>query len=208
MRLDHRRLARLLLVALVTGVAAAALGAQHVYRYQSDDGSYVYTTELPADAVRRGYTVLNRDGQVVKRVEGELTPEQRARRQAELEAERQRQARRRRDRELLRMYSSPEDVERAMRRRLATIQDAIATAQASIERVEMQKRSLEERAAQLERSGREVPRKLIARIAALEDDLGERRREVEARRRELDATRKRYHRDKARVRTLLAGGGR
>ena len=195
------------IVLLLAGLAMPAAAAQRVYRYEGEDGSYVYTTQLPPEAVRRGYDVLDTDGRVGDHVEGELTPEQRERRQAKLEAERAREERLARDRELLRMYSSPEDVERAMERRLASIEGAIETARANIRRVETRKRNLERRAARLERGGRPVPQELVGRIEAFEDDIAERKREIEARKRELERTRERYRADKRRVRQLLAGDG-
>ncbi len=194
-------------------LAVSAVGAgQRVFRYKSEEGSYVYTTALPPQAASRGYEILNSAGQVVERVEGELSPEERAKREAEREAEQARrqaqEERLQKDRELLRMYSSPADVERAMDRRLASIDSAIETLRANILRLQAQRRNLESRAARLERTGQEVPRELFKNLEIVEAEITDLREQIEARREEKARTRESYLADKKRLRTLLSRSSR
>ena len=147
--------------------------AAQLFRYENDDGVVVLSSTLPPRYASRGYTILDHRGRVIREVPRQLTEaELQARREkeaAEEEARRAREERARRDRELVRLYSSPEDVTRAMDRRIESIEGAIATMRTGIHRQRERRDELQERAADLERAGRPIPEALVEELEAIEE---------------------------------------
>jgi len=90
----------------------ASLSLADVYRYTDEQGMVVLDRHgVPPQYVGKGYQVLNEQGRVIKTVPRAPTPEEIKQRQAE-------QARRENDERLLRLYSNPEDVDRAKQSKL------------------------------------------------------------------------------------------
>ena len=141
----------------------------------------------------------------------QLTPEEARQRDLELaqqaaqrEAE---EAQYRRDMELLRLYKSASDVERARDRRIATIESAIATTESNIQRLRTQQRNLETRAADAERAGVAVRPELIENLRIIEDQIEERQAEIANRRQQIAEITRDYAADTQRLRYLLGDDG-
>lgn len=203
----RHRAARRVVAALVLLLAQGPAGAAELFRYENEEGVVVLSSTLPPEVAARGYEVIDERGRVVRQVQRQLTPEEIRRREAEAaaaEAERLAAERRReKDRELLRLYGTPEDVTRALERRIASIEGAIRTVEGNIQRLRNQKRNLERRAADYERTGREIPEGLIDNIRVIDGQIDERQQEIEQRRAEIETTREEFARDRDRVRYLL-----
>ena len=122
---------------------------------------------------------------------------------SERAAQAERLERRRADEELLRLYSTPEDVDRAMERKLASIEGAIDTVKANIQRLRTQKRNLQAQAAEIERSGQSLPQNILSGIRSIDDQIAEKEREIESRETEVLATRAGYETDRDRLRFQL-----
>lgn len=195
-----------LLLALVVGAAPCVQAAQ-LYRYENDEGVIVLSSTLPPRFATRGYTIIDERGRVLRVVPRQLTPEEIVAREAQRKVEEAERLaaleRRRRDEELMRLYSSPEDVERAMGRQIASIQGAIDTVRSNIQRLRSQKRVLESRAADLERAGNPIPETLIEGIRDFDAQIAEKQREIDGRLAEIESTREAFAADEARVRYLL-----
>jgi len=144
-----------LLLGLLLPVVA---GATELYRYVDDKGITVLSRQgVPPEHIRRGYEVLNEQGRVVK----VIPPAPSAEEMKHILAER---ARASSDAQLLRLYSTPEDVERARQRKLAELDGLIGVARSNLQSVRTQQANLQSQAADHERAGREVPAHLLAQI--------------------------------------------
>ena len=202
---------RLCVLALLVLLAGAGVvvpaAAAELFRYRNSEGVLVLANTIPAEYAAQGYTVIDHRGRVLRVVPRQLSEEEIAAREeeraAEREAEAARRARRRQDEELLRLYSTPADVERALDRKLESIEGAIDTVEANIQRLRTQKRNLQARAADIERSGEPIPQRILSGIRSIDDQIAEKQREIESREAEVVATREDYAEDRERLRYLL-----
>lgn len=198
-------------LAVLALAVPAMVEAAELFRYQNDEGVVVLSNSLPPRYATRGYTVIDHRGRVLRVVPRQLTDQEIAEREAAEEADRvarlEREQRRRRDEELVRLYSTPEDIERALERKVASIEGAIASVELSIQRLVGQKRNLESRAAELERGGSPIPATLVDSIRSLDQQIADREREIDNREREIDETRSAFSADRERLRYLLGIDG-
>lgn len=195
------------LCVLLAALAPFTTQAAELFRYRNSEGVVVLANTIPAEYAAQGYTVIDHRGRVLRVVPRQLSDDEIVERDAELAAEREaeeaRMAQRREDEELLRLYSTPEDVERALQRKLASIEGAIDTVEANIQRLRTQKRNLQGQAAEIERSGSPIPQRIISGLRSLDDQIAEKEREIEAREAEILATREDFDADRERLRYLL-----
>lgn len=164
-----------LLLCLLPPVAALAAQsgsgeAEVYYRYLNDKGVPVLDRlGVPPEYIGKGYQVLNEQGRVIKVVPPAPT-----------EAERQRLAedkeRAASDAQLLRLYSTVEDVDRALSRKLVEIDSLIGVARGNQQSLRTQQVNMQSQAAELERSGRKVPAHLVTQI----DNLKSEQRQLDA----------------------------
>ena len=146
-------------ITLCIGLLFPLLGnAAEIYRYLNDKNLPVLDRQgVPTQFIYKGYEVLNDQGRVVK-----VIPP------APSEAERRRlaeeKARASSDAQLMRLYSTQEDIDRALTRKLAEIEGLVAIANGNKQSLRSQQASLQSQAAEIERSGREVPVDLIVKI--------------------------------------------
>lgn len=186
----------------------SAMAAAELYKYVNEDGVTVLDSHVPARYVKNGYTILSLDGRVLEVVPRALTEKEireRDRRLAE-EERREREARERKiaDQNLLRLYSTPEDVIRARDSKLASIQGYVETAVSNLERLNDMKRSLEAELADIERAGGTIDQARLDRIASVEKRIEQTEREIEEKREEMETTRSAFDADLKRVRELYS----
>lgn len=144
-----------LLLGLLLPVVA---GATEMYRYVDDKGTTVISRQgVPPEHIDRGYEVLNDQGRVVK----VIPPAPSAEEMKHILAER---ARARTDVQLLRLYSTSEDIERARARKLAELDGLIGVARGNLKAARTQQANLQSQAADHERAGRAVPAHLLTQI--------------------------------------------
>ncbi|QCF24803.1 DUF4124 domain-containing protein [Hydrocarboniclastica marina] len=179
------RLTRLLqsLGILAAGLTlSAAVTAGTLYRYQDQEGNPVISHTLPQEASQRGYEILTTSGRVIETVPPALTDAQRAAKEAEEQArvaEREKQARQRAaDRQLLRTFSHPDDVVRALERKLEQMRSLIELKQGNVVNIRSQIRNEQSRAADAERAGRTIPVEVLHKIQALQQDISETEAEI------------------------------
>ena len=105
----------LLLLVLLQAISSPAMAA-NIYRYVDNQGRMVWDSKIPSQYVKNGYSILNERGQVIQVVPRALTPEEIAQQSQALEAQKQAEAAERAQLEadslLLRLFRSPEDIER------------------------------------------------------------------------------------------------
>jgi len=149
----------------VLGLLAPALAtAAELYRYVDDRGVVVLDRHgVPPQHIGRGYQVLSEQGRVIREVPPAPTAEEFERLQAS-------KARAVADAQLLRLYASVQDVERAEARRLAELDSVMGLTQGNLVALRNQQESLQRQAADHERAGRTVPDNLLKQISNLEKE--------------------------------------
>ena len=154
----------LLLIATAVVPAAAQPSQQktavptELYRYTDKNGRVVLDRlGVPPEYVSQGYEVLNDKGRVIRVVPPAPSLEERQR-QAEEKAKASSDA------QLLRIYSEPADVDRALERKLAELDGLISVAQSNLHSLRTQQANLQAKAADFKRSGGQVPEHLLVQI--------------------------------------------
>lgn len=160
---------------LVFGLAGPALaassagklssgGAVEMYRYVNDKGvTVIDRLGVPSQYIGKGYEVLNEQGRVIRVVPPAPTAEEIQQRKAAA-------AQASSDAQLLRLYTSVEDVDRARERKLAELDGLSSVARGNLQSLKTQQGNLQAQAADAERAGRQVPQQLVEQLANLKDE--------------------------------------
>jgi len=216
----NREPAEMVIEGLMTNSAKALLGAAlalwlpsvasaELYKYVNEDGVTVLDSHVPARYVKNGYTILSLDGRVLEVVPRSMTDEEVRERDRQIaEEERRREEKLQReiaDQNLLRLYSTPEDVVRARDTRLASIEGFIETSRGNIERLEEQKRNIQAELADIERAGGTISETHLERIQSIENRIGQIESEIESKQQEMMETRSSFAADLQRVKELYGG---
>lgn len=197
-----------LAVGFALAVAASLVqSADFLYRYVNDEGVTVINYSIPPEYVHKGYEILNRDGTVHKVVPKTLSPNELADESsdaymAKVEAE-EAERLRKWDESLLLRYSSIEDIEAARDRAVSDLRIRISILRSNIRSLTSQVESNQERAADVERRGGEVPVELVAAIDGLRDEIKETERAIEDRLKEIEVVEQGFQRDIDRFELLL-----
>ncbi|WP_421841263.1 DUF4124 domain-containing protein [Marinobacter algicola] len=190
---------RLTRFSIAVSAAAALMSASIVearmYRYTDENGQIVISSTIPQEASRRGYDILSKSGRVIETIDPEPTEEEIAAREAEekrqAEAERQREL----DRKLLERYSHPDEAVRAMHRKIRELQGLNQLKRGNISVIVSQLDSEQSRAADLERSGRDIPEATLEKIRRLEAQIRDIEREINSQNANIKALRERFEAD-------------
>ena len=143
---------------LILLLLCSAASAQQFYRWTDENGNVSIQSSIPPEAVSKGYEIIDEKGIVLKVIEPEISEaEKRARETAAVNAE----MRRARDEELLKLYRSPADVDRAMKTWLSRMDMEIRVKNNRIRIKENEYNTLQERAANQEKAGQEVSEELL-----------------------------------------------
>lgn len=153
------RKTRLIRCSLLLGLLLPmAVTATELYRYVDDHGITVLSRQgVPPEFIARGYEVLNEQGRVIKVVAPAPSAEEMQRILAD-------KARAGSDAHLLRLYTRPEDIDRALERKLAELDGLIGVARGNLQSARTQQANLQSQAAEHERAGRAVPQQLLTQI--------------------------------------------
>ena len=182
----------LVLQGLSFGAQAAPGGAVELYRYVNDKGVVVLDRQgVPPQYIGKGYQVLNDQGRVIRTVPPAPTAEELRQRKAA-------QAQASSDAQLLRLYSSLEDVDRARERRLAEL-DGLS----SVARGKLQQANLQGQAANQERAGRPVAQALVDQLDDLKQEEKRLQGEIGRFQKAREEAERTYAADRARLSQLL-----
>lgn len=177
--------------------AKPAEGGIHFYRYVNDKGVPVIDRQgVPPEYIGKGYQILNQQGRVVEVVPPAPSAEERQRQLEE-------QARARSDAQLLSIYSSPEEVDSALQRKLQELDGVIEAARGNQQALRHQQRSLQGKAANLERSGRPVPADLVTQIDNLKSEQQQFDKDIARYQADRSAAEASFAADRARLVELL-----
>jgi chromosome segregation ATPase len=169
------------------GLLVATSAQAGMYRYKDENGQTVISNTIPQEATKRGYEILGNNGRVVERVAPAPTAEEIAAREAEKERQRQAELQRQEDQKLLQRYSHPNQAVRAMHRKIAEMEGIIQLKRGNISVIASQLDSEQGRAADMERSGREVPEASLEKIRRLESQINDIEREIAGQREQIQA---------------------
>lgn len=172
------------------------------YRYTNDKGVVVLNRQgVPPEFIAKGYQVLNEQGRVIK----EVPP-------APSQAERERLAELKEmaksDAQLLRLYSTPEDVDRAKLRKREEILNLSSVARANQQSLRGQLNNLQAQAATLERGGQTVPEHLLGQISNTRGEIADLDQQIQRLAQQQQDSDKAFDADRARLIFLLQQGRR
>ena len=137
--------------------------------------------------------MIDENGQVIEEVAPQLSPAESRAFLARLEEERKRDDAIRR---INLLYGSETDIEHALQKALRSIDTSIANTQANIAHLQVQRQSLEDRAARIERAGNKITPQLVQNIDTLEEQIKTLQTEVAGRQEEKEAERQRHASDR------------
>lgn len=134
------------------------------YRYVNEKGvTVIDRMGVPPQYIGKGYEVLNDQGRVIRVVPPAPTA-------AEIEQRKADAARASSDAQLLRLYTSVTDVDRARDRKLSELDGLTSVAKGNLQSLKTQQANLQARAADQERAGRQVPDDLVTQLSNLRDE--------------------------------------
>lgn len=182
-------------VVAALGLLASSGAQASMYRYTDENGQLVISNTIPQEATKRGYDILGNNGRVVETVPPAPTAEEIAEREAEKERQRQAELQRQEDRKLLERYSHPNQAVRAMYRKVRELEGIIQLKRGNISVISSQLDSEQGRAADMERSGREVPQASLDRIHRLESQIDTIEQEIVDQRQLIDGVKEEFKAD-------------
>ncbi len=145
--------------------------------WTNSDGIRECGNVVPPEYAQQGHDVINKQGITVKRHERAKTPEELAeeRRRKEAEAEKERLAKEQyeRDRILLQTFSSEDEIVMARDGKITAIKTELRLTRASMENTKVRLRNYQKQAANLERAGKPVNKKLLSDIKAAEKQVAD-----------------------------------
>ncbi|MEX2474768.1 DUF4124 domain-containing protein [Marinobacter sp.] len=174
---------------------AATVVDARMYRYTDENGQTAISNTVPQDASRRGYDILNSQGRLIESVEPAPTEEEIAAREAEKEREQERQRQQEQDQKLLKRFSHPDEAVRAMHRKIGELEGLNQLKRGNISVIVSQLDNEETRAADMERSGREVPEATLDKIRRLESQVRDIEREIASQNAEIRSLKDDYEAD-------------
>lgn len=205
------------IAALICMNAAAATQSDtsiYHYRWHDAQGGLHYSDSIPPGAVHLGYDIVGDNGLLVRHVDREKTPAERAAEEAEAAkaaaAKRAADSQALADQQLLAAYPNEAELREAHQGRLAQMQQTINTTQQNLRSQEQNLAELLAHAADQERSGKPVPAALRKRLADQRQSVADERNEVAHLQSQRQATAKQLDAELQRYRMLSAqakGGG-
>lgn len=163
-----RKCAAILLLLSVFVSSAPAVAQVKYYRYINKDGVKVISHIIPPEYSQKGYEVITHTGKVLEVVPPAPDPEE----LKQLEAERAKERELMAEYEVLaRRYSSIEEIYAARDRRLAHLDASIAILRSNIGNITGQRENLMQKAAEIERSGRDVSAQMLKNLEEVRAEL-------------------------------------
>ncbi|MCJ1883254.1 DUF4124 domain-containing protein [Pseudomonas sp. LA21] len=182
---------------MLAGQALAAGDSKEMYRYIDDKGGIVIDRQgVPSEFIGKGYEVLNDQGRVVRVVPPAPTPAEIAQRKADA-------AQASSDAQLLRLYTSVNDVDLARDRKLTELDALSGVTKGNLQALKNQQAALQARAADQERAGRQVPADLEAQLSNLRDEAKRLDQDLDRYKQLRERAMSSFAADRARVAQLL-----
>ncbi|SFJ66357.1 protein of unknown function [Marinobacter persicus] len=190
-----KRLTACLITATLAGLLVTTSTQANMYRYKDENGQTVISSSVPQEATKRGYEILGNNGRVIEKVAPAPTAEEIAAREAEKERQRQAELQRQEDEKLLQRYSHPNQAVRAMHRKIGEMEGIIQLKRGNISVLASQLDGEQSRAADMERSGRDVPQASLDKIQRLEAQIRDIEAEIASQRKQIEAMKQEFMAD-------------
>lgn len=192
------------LILLSCLVQALPAGADKLYKWVDASGKVQYSDKPPPSAkAQRGVAELNQRGMVIRQSEGVLSPEEKARRDAELarqQAEaRERAEQRRRDISLVNTFASTAEIDALRDRNIEQIQAAIQADDQRLEAAERRKAALQKQVDSFILRKKALPPDLQRQVDEAESERTRLAEQVQRRHHEIAQLRERAEADKRRL---------
>ena len=194
------------------GIVASAAYAESgkLYRYNDAQGRVVLNDRIPPELISKGYSILNRSGQLIKVVPRELTEEEITLRDGSKGERKQRvlqeASQKKADQRLLTIFSNPEDAERARERKIEALNVIISINQSNIMRLRSEYDVTQEQAAAQERAGQSVGERLQEKIERFDRQIVKLEETNAEKEKEKLAVRESYAKDIDRLKILIKQG--
>ena len=180
--------------------------SNQLYRYKNEEGVSVINFRIPPEFVHKGYDIINPDGSLIRKVPRELSKEELLLRNTDESrarfAEQEEQRLRAWDNSLMLRYSSIDDIEAAQERAMRDLKVRISILKSNLTTIKSQIEREQLKAANIERSGGEVPDEMSANIDILRLEIEDTEQSIVARRDEIDSVNASFKRDMDRFATL------
>lgn len=201
-----------LLAAALAPLSAHSQTTQTIVKCVGKDGKTYVGSTLPPQCAGQAAEQMNKQGQVVKRTEAMLTPEQRAAKEAEdrlnrekeIEAARKEKEETRKNKALLSTYGSEKDIEVARARALTDNEKAVVQTQAKIAQIEKTGATMKKEL-EFYTGKNKPPAKVMQDIQNNDIDLKAQQALLAAKKKDVDVINARYDEDKRRYLELTKG---
>lgn len=181
--------------------------ALNYYRVINDAGVVELKSSLTPAEAKRGYVIVTLGGHIIKEVPAELSDEEYALLSDELKARASKAQQEKKAREynesLLLRYSTVGDLEAERQRKLSEFDVRISILRSNMMSLKDQVERQQSRAANIERTGREVPAVIHNNIIELEQKLNDADASLKSMQTEKDSVDQRYTLDIARFSQLV-----
>lgn len=193
--------------ALILSLPAWSGPSGQYYRYTNERGITVIDDSIPPGRAAGGYDIISIDGVLIRRVPRQLTEEELRTQSTEEAREGLRREEEQRlqawDETLMLRYSSVADIEAARERATRDLQIRISILKSNLLSIKSQIERDQQKAADIERSGGDVPESLAAVIDKLGREIEDTEESIAIRRQEIDDTKASYQRDIDRFELLM-----
>lgn len=191
---------------LLLSIAVAHTADAKLYRWVDEDGKVHYSDKIPPSAIEKPHAKLDKRGLILEKRGRAKTPEEIAREKERkrLQAEQQRllEEQKARDRVLLKTFRSEDDIILARDGKLATYDAQIRIAYKNIERLKAWLTTQKKKAADLERGGKKLPKKLATSIKNTRQQIKSNYASILRQEEDKNFIRKKYAADLKRFREL------
>ncbi len=170
---DIRAILKLLLI-LAFGLAGMAAHGK-MYHWEDEQGNVFYSDQVPPKFIKFRREALNKKGRTIDIIEAEKTKEQRKmeKRLQRLKKEQEKMIAKQKshDKVLLSTFRSVADMELALKGKKSAFNAQIKALEGNLYRLQMQLKDQQNSAAEHERNGRKVPKKLLDAILATKQQI-------------------------------------
>lgn len=177
------------LLAILSIQTVQAQNTQTRYRWVDADGHRHLSDEVPADAARFGYDVLNQYGRVIRHVDGAKSPEQLAAEKKQAEEHKKAMEQARRDQNLLLTYPTEAELLSSQKNQVGMTEQRIESTRINMKSQLESLAGLLDKAAQLQQNGKSVPHYLRVDIDKQRSIIRKQREWIEKTEKRLEKTR-------------------